>query len=169
MSINGLNITDGFITSKEETELLNIINNQTWNTDISRRTQHYGFEYNYTSRSINNNLGQLPNWLDDLCNKIHKKFKIKKPDQVIINEYISGQGISPHIDKIDVFDKDIFSLSLGFNDKMKFEKGDDKHIVELSRCSIVHMNGDCRYKYKHSISAKKRDNPRVSLTFRKIL
>jgi alkylated DNA repair protein alkB family protein 8 len=35
------------------------------------------------------------------------------PNQVTVNEYIPGQGISPHVDTHTPFGEFIFSLSLG--------------------------------------------------------
>ncbi len=43
-------------------------------------------------------------------------------DQLIVNEYQPGQGISPHIDNKTLFSDIIVSLSLGSNAVMIFEK-----------------------------------------------
>jgi len=44
-------------------------------------------------------LGKLPKWLNDVASKIKEDGLCEiVPDQVIINEYKLGQGISPHID-----------------------------------------------------------------------
>jgi len=69
----------------------------------------------YTTKNITKDqyLGPLPDWTDKLCENLQKKHKLKyKPDQVIINEYVPGHGISHSIDNY-MFDNNIFSLSLG--------------------------------------------------------
>jgi hypothetical protein len=50
--ISGLTYIPDFITPIQETKLLNIIDQQPWLTDLKRRVQHYGYKYDYKSRSI---------------------------------------------------------------------------------------------------------------------
>ena len=47
--IDGLTIIPQFITKKEERNLINEIENNPWNYDLKRLTQHYG--YNYKTRN----------------------------------------------------------------------------------------------------------------------
>jgi alkylated DNA repair dioxygenase AlkB len=46
-------------------------------------------------------------------------------DQLIINEYMPGQGINKHVDRIDIFENYICSLSLGSDCVMTFAKGNE--------------------------------------------
>lgn len=57
-------------------------------------------------------------FLDKLFNKI--------PDQLIINEYLPGQGIAPHIDCVPCFTETIVSISLGDEYPMRFTRGDEQ-------------------------------------------
>ncbi len=50
MDIEGLKFAEEFITPAEEVLLLENINKQPWNASLKRRTQHYGFEYDYQSK-----------------------------------------------------------------------------------------------------------------------
>ena len=99
-------------------------------------------------------------------------------DQVIINEYNPGQGISPHIDCIPCFGGVICSLSLLSPCIMDFKKGKDKHQILLKPRSLLIMKDEARYEWKHSIASRKSDNingtktprkRRVSMTFRTVI
>lgn len=113
--ISGLKYLENYVSPVEELELLNMIDQQSWLPDLKRRCQHYGYKYDYKSKNIDMNyyIGPLPKWLNPLCAKLmHDNIFTKFPDQVIVNEYIPGQGISPHIDSINSFNHTICSLSL---------------------------------------------------------
>lgn len=101
-------------------------------------------------------------------------------DQVIINEYKPGQGISSHIDCEPCFEDTIVSLSLGSGCIMdftsKFNKT-QKIPVWLEPRSLVILSGEARDAWLHGIAARKTDawngrkcerQRRVSLTFRKV-
>ncbi|MBK7911792.1 alpha-ketoglutarate-dependent dioxygenase AlkB [Candidatus Pollutiaquabacter sp.] len=120
-----MEIYPDFIDRKTETELLKLIDNSIWLNDLSRRVQHYGFKYDYKARKIDNSffIGQLPKWLTEIALKIYdEKYINFIPDQAIINEYESGQGIAPHIDCEPCFGDTIISLSLGSSCVMNFEQ-----------------------------------------------
>lgn len=126
-------------------------------------------------------IGVLPNWALELAGKLYKASLIDAlPDQVIINEYLPGQGISNHIDCTSCFTDTIVSLSLGSSCIMDFiSVGTGKKIpVLLEPRSIVILKDDARYQWTHSIAARKVDKidgrlitrkRRISLTFRKII
>jgi len=115
-NIQGLSYIPDFITKDEEKVLVDKIYDQPWLDDLKRRVQHYGYKYDYTARTIDHEayLGPLPDWLVVPCQKLHKEqFFTSLPDQVIINEYLPGQGISFHRDCVPCFGDTIASLSLG--------------------------------------------------------
>ncbi len=100
---------------------------------------------------------------------------IENPDQLIINEYEPGQGISAHIDKIEDFGPVVWSVSLGGNCTIVFEKDGKKESFYLKRRSLFIMSGDSRYKWTHEIPKRKSDTynnkkiertTRTSMTFR---
>ena len=179
--INGLTITPNFISDDYEKELIKNILSEPWNNDLKRRTQHYGYKYDYSNRTIStdNYLGPFPKWLDILINYLVENAKLEvRPDQVIINEYFPGQGIAPHIDKTDIFENHICSISLGSDINMIFQRGTEKEELYLKKCSLLEMINDARYKWSHSITPRKSDeingtkvmrNTRYSLTFRKVI
>ena len=109
----------------------------------------------------------------DTCQKV--------ADQVIVNEYEPGQGISNHIDCEPCFQGTIVSLSLGSGCFMDFTNKFDKTKkipVWLAPRSIVILKDEARYEWLHGIAARKSDKlngykhdrrRRVSLTFRKVI
>lgn len=169
-SINGLTYIKDFITKAEEKELLKKINESEWNTEIRRRTQHYGYRYPYKNTTKLIEANPIPDFLQNILEKVNNETGCNF-NQIIINEYTPGQGINPHIDKTFLFGDTIVSLSLQSDIIMDFTKFNDNVEVNLDRRSIVILRNDARYKWRHAIEARKFDNgvkrgTRVSVTFR---
>lgn len=180
----GLSVNYDFITELEEIKLIELIDQQPWLNDLSRRVQHYGFKYDYKARKIDDSmfLGELPIWLKDLSNKMFNEKIINFiPDQAIINEYEPGQGIAAHIDCEPCFGDTIISLSLGSSAVMNFETApNSKQKIEvfLEPRSLIIMQKESRFNFYHSIPARKNDkllnnsfprSRRISVTFRKVI
>ncbi|MCX6048426.1 MAG: alpha-ketoglutarate-dependent dioxygenase AlkB [Chloroflexi bacterium] len=181
--IPGLRYVEHYIGVAEHDALLRCIDAQSWITDLKRRVQHYGYQYDYKARKIAKDmqLGNLPTWLQTVACRLHQDGYISTvPDQVIVNEYEPGQGIASHIDCEPCFDNIIISLSLGsgciMNLTHKIEK--TKVPIWLAPGSIVVLQGEARYEWLHGISPRKTDEQdgrklerkrRVSLTFRKVV
>ena len=181
--IDGLRYIPNFITNAEAQVLLQKIDANPWLTDLKRRVQHYGWKYDYTARRVDETmrLGGLPDWLMDLGHRLQQEgYFSKLPDQVIINEYQPGQGISPHIDCVPCFEETIASLSLGSLCVMNFTHANtgEKTSRLLEPRSLLLFSGDARYHWKHGIAARKSDKHngqiiargrRISLTFRNVI
>ena len=161
--ISGLTYIPDYITTEQEQFLISKIDAQPWLNDLKRRVQHYGYKYDYKARKITSDLkiGAIPEWL-----QILPTF-----DQVIVNEYRTGQGITPHIDCIPCFEDIICSLSLLEPCEMILERGSVKHSIILEPRSLLTFQGEARYKWKHSIPQRKSNikNRRVSITYRKVI
>ncbi len=157
--ISGLTFIPNFIDENTEQQLLNFFNNQVWSTDLSRRTQHYGFIYDYKIKNVNSLITapKIPDILKDIFEDL-KDFKDLKDFQVIINEYLPGQGIADHIDS-SIFGDKIQSLSLGSNIGMIFKNKSTLEIVNiyLPRRSLIILEGDARYNWTHGIKKVKTD------------
>jgi alkylated DNA repair dioxygenase AlkB len=178
--ISGLVYQDDFLSIKEEQLIISEIDNALWDSNLKRRVQHYGYIYDYKTKNINQDskMGELPNWLILLERKIKTHFNLEKSfDQVIINEYEPGQGISNHIDCIPCFEDVIISISLLSSCIMQFSKGTEQQEIFLQPRSILLLSGEARYNWKHGIKAIKNDKwlnttiprkRRISITFRKI-
>lgn len=180
--ISGLRYIPKYINSQEEIELLNIIDSQPWITDLKRRVHHYGWCYDYKARNVapESRLGPLTEWLASYCDRLYSDgFFPEPPDQIIVNEYNPGQGISPHIDCVPCFTDTISSLSLGSPCVMEFTHTatQEKNPVLLEPRSLIVLTGDARYLWQHAIPHRKIDRHegqiiqrtrRISLTFRKV-
>ncbi len=169
--IPGLTLVSDFITEEEEATLLARVNESEWNTSLQRRTQHYGYLYNYASREAAEPAPPIPEWANFLIDRlIEQKLLHVRPDQLIVNEYAQGQGIGAHIDHVKFFADGIVSISLGDEMIMSFSKqGEEKVELPLPRKSALILFGDARWKWRHAIDGKqKHAGTRVSLTFRKM-
>ncbi len=177
-SIPGLKHITNFITPEQEQLLLKTVDEEPWLSDLSRRVQHYGYKYNYKERSISTSMaiGPLPLWSQLLAAQIRADNYIPHmPDQMIVNEYLPGQGIGAHIDCIPCFDDHIASVSLGSRTKMVFtNKERTKRIdLDLYPRDLLVFSGESRYEWLHAIARTTHDagmprGRRVSLTFRKV-
>lgn len=181
--IAGLIYIPDFIDPDEEALLLETINHQPWLKDLKRRVQHYGYKYDYAAQSLDQSayLGALPDWLNTLAERlVRDSLFTKVPEQVIINEYQPGQGISYHRDSVGCFGDTIASLSLASAAVMNFrntETGDKRDLL-LEPKSLVVMKDIARYEWQHAIPDRKNDlingvsiprELRISMTFRKII
>ncbi|MCB1562704.1 MAG: alpha-ketoglutarate-dependent dioxygenase AlkB [Alphaproteobacteria bacterium] len=173
--ISGLQHVPDFITEDEEQALMEAIDHQPWLSDLKRRVQHYGYKYDYKARAVADDsyLGPLPEWIEDIASRLSFK-----PDQAIVNEYLSGQGISAHVDCVPCFGDTIASLSLGSGATMQFTNGQEKHDLYLEPRSLVILSGPARHDWTHAIPARKSDmvngfkverHRRVSLAFRTVI
>lgn len=183
INISGLTYIPDFISAQEQDFLLSEIDQQTWLNDLKRRVQHYGYKYDYKARTVGNDayLGLLPGWLASFSKKLHDNGIFPStPDQVIVNEYLPGQGISAHIDCVPCFADTIASLSLGSPCIMEFSntQTSEKKSIVLEDRSLIILSGPARYKWQHAIPARKSDivngikterARRVSLTFRNVI
>ena len=183
-AIRGLQYIEDYIDERQHDWLLDHIDKQPWLDDLKRRVQHYGFKYDYKARKVNLDMriGELPEWLKRFSDKLYKDGQMPgAADQVIVNEYQPGQGISSHIDCEPCFEGTIVSLSLGSGCIMDFTNKSDKTKkipVWLAPRSLVVLSGEARHEWLHGIAARKTDEwdgqkyerqRRVSLTFRRVI
>jgi alkylated DNA repair dioxygenase AlkB len=177
-----------FISEKEEKEIVGFLTESKvkWNTDLSRRTLHFGYRYGYYGNgNALEKVDDIPEIFAKIIKRIITNKLMDKADQLIVNEYLPGQGIAPHTDNIIYFDDNIATISLNSDYIMNFTLTSDsetsdsetKEHLLLERRSLLLMRGDLRYKWKHSIAKRKTETingkrinrgVRYSLTFRKI-
>ena len=183
-AIDGLQYIEDYITEAQHDWVSARIDEHPWLDDLKRRVQHYGFKYNYKARKVDMDMhiGELPEWLNRLSEKLYEDgYMPEVADQVIVNEYLPGQGIASHIDCEPCFKDTIASLSLGSGCVMNFTNKFDKTKkipVWLEPRSLVVLSGEARDEWLHGIPARKSDEwdeqkhdrqRRVSLTFRKVI
>lgn len=172
-----------YVLASEAMDLLGHIDSSPWRNDLKRRVQHYGYRYDYKARRVTaeSYLGPLPAWLGALAARLQaERIFDEVPDQVIVNEYLPGQGIAPHVDCEPCFGDIIASLSLVSACTMEFSQlgGPGGATQRLEPRSLLVLSGVSRFDWKHGIPARKSDEVdgklvqrqrRVSLTFRNVV
>ncbi len=201
-AIPGVSVLPCFITPTEEETVLSFLSQQQWRTDLSRRTIHYGGTYCIlppraaspaTQKRIENNIITAPRIPDELTFLIdrmasHGTYSSdQKPEYIIINEYLTGHGISAHVENFR-FDEPVCGLTLGDGDHLRFhelfEPNDGSvrsgKAAEAKRTgrkvdlwmpsrSLLVMRGEGRWKWQHEIVRGRKKHTgfkRTSLTFR---
>lgn len=132
-------------------------------------------------------MGELPSFVSKVLDKIGafpgvKNCTSKLVDQLTVNEYPCGVGLSPHIDTHSAFEEMIFSLSLAGSCIMEFRQypkgswrappsignGTDEVSIQDPQCirkaiflpprSMLLMSGEGRYAWHHYIPHHKIDD-----------
>ncbi len=183
IAIPGLSAHAEFVSTDEEQALLAAVDAGPWLTGLRRRVQHYGYRYDYKARAVTREmyLGALPSWVDAIVARLFASgaFAVA-PDQLIVNEYLPGQGITPHVDCVPCFGPTIASLSLGSSCIMDFSRPSIDASVALffPPRMLLLLHDEARYEWRHAIRARRSDRwegvahprgRRVSLTFRTVL
>lgn len=181
---DGLLLLPGLQTDQPAiTQLLDWIDRQPWDTGLRRHVQHYGWRYDYRSRSVaaSDYLGPLPEPLAALAALMAQASGVGASfDQAIVNAYEPGQGIADHIDCRTCFGPVIASLSLGDEWPMRFAAPGRAASCELwlPSGSLLILTGPARTDWTHGIAARKSDivdgkrrarRRRVSVTLRTVV
>ncbi len=181
-AVPGLVLLRDWITPADEVALLGSIDAAPWRDDLRRRVQHHGFRYDYKARAVDESmrLGPLPDWAVALGSRIMREgLSDRAPDQVIVNEYLPGQGISRHVDCVPCFGPIVLSLSLGSRCVMDLYAPGSREpvMLPLPPRSLLVLSGEARTRWAHAIAGRKSDliagarmprGRRVSLTFRTV-
>ena len=181
--VPGLHYLPGWLDGAAQLDLLASIDAAPWSAELRRRVQHYGHRYDYGRRSVAGEevAPPVPAWGAALAGRLHTEGYMEIPaDQVIVNEYEPGQGISAHVDCVPCFGPAVAAVSLGSACVMDFigpagAPGPAQRVgVRLDPGSLSVMTGPARYSWKHAIAARKSDpspggriprGRRVSVTF----
>ena len=198
----GLAYIPNFITEEEEKWLVQYAYSSQWDEQgkMNRRVCQYGFSFDYESGNKLKKGKPMPTVFQFLIDRITKITEATPgrgaypvacedstpwiPNQVIVNEYLPGQGIGMHIDKPQLFDQNILTLILHCPVALKLiPKGPRKrsHVFRellLKKRSIFCLSGPSRYTHQHGIPSTKIDvvngvrNKRgtcIAITFRRVL
>lgn len=163
--IPGLILRADIITPEEETTLLAAVDASEWDTRLSRlsrRTQHYGYRYDYRSREASEPVGPLPEWCLFVAQRL--------VDEGLLHEMLgTRQARALRRTDSDVFGDGIASVSLGCAATMEFSqwKGAAKKLP-LPRYSALVLHQEARYKWRHALPPNQSADRRVSLTFRRM-
>lgn len=176
----GLLLHGDYLDEDGESRLLEEVDGRPWRNDLSRRVQHYGWVYDYRRRAVDPSMriGPLPDFLESLANRVARHTGMATPpDQVIVNEYVPGQGIAKHIDCRPCFGPVVCSLSLGSAVTMVLTRRDARYPLRLPPRSLLVLRGPAREEWAHAIPPRRSDvvdgsrvlrERRISLTFRTV-
>jgi alkylated DNA repair dioxygenase AlkB len=182
MPIPGLTYLPAYVSADEASGLLAAVDAGPWLADLARRVQHHGYRYDYKARRVAREarIGPLPGWSASLAGRLVAEGHFAAPpDQLIVNEYEPGQGISRHVDCVPCFGPTIASLTLGSGCQMDFlhpETGTTGSVY-LEPGSLLVLGGEARLRWTHEIRKRRSDEVggarvararRVSLTFRTV-
>lgn len=180
LGIPGLILYRELLTPDEQAKTLAEIDARPWRDDLKRKVQHYGYRYDYKARAVDPSMrvGELPPFAVAIARRMLDLGLISQlPDQLIVNEYLPGQGISAHVDCEPCFKDGIVTISLGSEYEMDFihkANPSDIRSARLELGSAVIMTGKSRYEWMHRIKARRSEawgsrGRRVSLTFRRVI
>jgi alkylated DNA repair dioxygenase AlkB len=175
-AIPGLDYLPSFLTPAKQQRALDAIDAMPWRSDLQRRVQHYGYIYSYRSRRVDASmyLGPLPPFAARYAKELFdQRWFAELPNQVIVNEYLSGQGIAQHVDCEPCFGDTVATISLGAVYAMDFvhRQAGEGHSLRLGLGSCLILSGEARYEWSHGIKPRRTDEGhprgrRVSITFR---
>ncbi|KAA8521052.1 hypothetical protein F0562_011795 [Nyssa sinensis] len=187
LNIPGVYLLHDFVTAKEEEELLAAVDGRPWRSLAKRRVQHYGYEFCYETRNVNTkrHLGELPPFVSSILERVLLFPNLDDAanvvlDQLTVNEYPPGVGLSPHVDTHSAFEGLIFSLSLAGPCIMEFRKYSEgvwpsnpaseknvensenssnfsRKVIYLPPRSMLLLSGEARYAWHHYIPHHKVD------------
>lgn len=176
LSIPGAKLYENIINEQLASKLFDRIDSLEWSNVLSRAVQHYWHVYEYGTKNTLSKAPPPPKFLRCITELLHRHDYLSViPNQMIINKYEPGQGISGHIDNVKLFGDEVATLSLGSDIVMTFTKGSKTVHVHLPVGSLLVMNGEARYEWKHEIAKRKTDTvngkkivrkTRISITWR---
>jgi alkylated DNA repair dioxygenase AlkB len=186
LPIPGLKYIPHYIDIDEQNQLIDIIDQQVWSLEsieLKRRIQQHGYRYDYRNGFLveSRYLGPLPDWSGRIANRIYSDGLVPTvPDQVTVNEYEPGQGLTSHVDCVTCFGQAIITLSLGSSYVMEFThpQTEEKKEILLLPGSLLVLQADARYVWEHSVTPRNKDiyngkefvrTRRVAMTFREAL
>ena len=90
----GARLVPDIVTEAEERRILMRVADAPWLSDLSRRVQHYGYRYSYTSRNAGRHTPApaFPRWAIVIADRLRPLFDGVLPEQCIVNEYRSGHA-----------------------------------------------------------------------------
>ena len=138
--ISGLSVIPDFISERLEDFLLVFLENQSWRTDLARRTMHFGGTYCLMpdpKQEVSEPQQKpeivaappIPPEFDALMQLFFKQGiydSLRPPQYCIVNEYKAAHGISAHVENF-TFGEPVCSLTLHDGDHMRFHELEMAH------------------------------------------
>src|SRR3954449_12142987 len=143
--IPGLRYLPGYVTPDAERRLAAAIDRRPWDTRWRRRRQPYGAGYGPGGDGP-----PIPGWGQRLADRLLADGLTPRPfDELLVNEYLPGQGIAFHRDYLP-FGGTVASLSLLAPCVMDFRQrttGRRERLL-LERRSLLVLSGEARYEWE---------------------
>uniref|UniRef100_A0A0N5AW43 tRNA (carboxymethyluridine(34)-5-O)-methyltransferase n=1 Tax=Syphacia muris TaxID=451379 RepID=A0A0N5AW43_9BILA len=182
----GLSVIENFIDENEENLLMKHLESCLSSKEQlkSRTVVHFGYKFNYNKNEATTPAEYpMPQCCEPIINRmITRNIFKERPDQLTVNIYEPGDGIPNHVDVHSPFGDTIVALSLMSDIVMDFRDIANTSIITsalLPRFSLLVMQDEGRYRWKHGIAKRKYDvdpksqrlikrSLRISFTFRKV-
>ncbi|KAJ1990292.1 hypothetical protein GGI26_005975 [Coemansia sp. RSA 1358] len=155
-----------YIRKDEEQEATNNGGPTKWLRVQKRYVKHYGHSFDYHIKHVGDaSLAasqSLPSWMWPFIERMKQKLLIyadQTPNQLTIQRYPTGAGISFHTDSHTSFTDIIMILSMGTPVQMDFQKPESGATMslDLEPRSLVLMAGEARYGWQHAIHMRRSD------------
>ncbi len=188
--IKGLYYYENVVSEENEQKILMYLidHNDEASTALKRVVHQYGYTYDYKARKISvEPTLKIPDCMKNLLESLRlpESFdgKLFDPeslefDQCICNRYMSGEGISAHIDNPIFGDVIVcFTLQSGCTIEFMNSVSGEKENLYVKPRSVYIMSGQARNNWTHCIQPRKTDRVdgdmvyrgiRWSITFRKV-
>ncbi|KAJ1961340.1 hypothetical protein GGI12_003302 [Dipsacomyces acuminosporus] len=175
---HGLYYMPDFITEEEAQQIMQGIlrdeehereqngGSDKWYKVQERYVKHYGHSFDYHLKHVGSAemtaSVELPAWVHPFIKRIQERLPIynQEPDQLTIQRYPAGSGISFHTDSHTSFTSMVVILSMGTPVQMDFRKPAANHAlttIDLEPRSLVLMTGEARYGWEHAIRIRRSD------------
>ena len=177
----GLLYFPDWLSEDEHDAALQEIDGHDFERGLARRVQHYGARYHYDSSQVAEigSAPPAPKVLSAIGKRLFDEHSFERiPEQIIVNEYLKGQGIAAHTD-LGSFGPKVATVSLLESWYMTFRSPDGLNTISvlLDKNSLAIMTEESRWHWKHEIlknkkvtiaGFKKDKERRLSITFRTI-
>ena len=151
--VPGLLLLLDFVTEEAEAALLALVDREPWIQLKHRRVQHYGAAFDYPQRLLDRVAAcpPIPPVLRQLAGAIQALPGAAPLDQLTVNDYPCGAGISPHIDSHSAFGGPLAVVSLASPAAMVLRRaGVPSRALLLPPRSLLLMTGEARYRWEVS-------------------
>eukprot|EP00756_Hemistasia_phaeocysticola_P024071 Hpha_TRINITY_DN15927_c7_g3::TRINITY_DN15927_c7_g3_i1::g.74261::m.74261/K10770/ALKBH8; alkylated DNA repair protein alkB homolog 8 len=144
---DGLLWRDSFLSPEEERWVLAQLDAEggsLWECAIQRRVQQFGFTFDHSSGGVLKHCDrQMPEWSKFIIDRlVEQGLAPERFNQLIVNEYSTGQGIAPHFDR-PCFGERIAVVSLLFPVTMCWSNEKDRRAadfgVPVGECVLTHL------------------------------
>ncbi|CAF1623388.1 unnamed protein product, partial [Didymodactylos carnosus] len=176
--IDGIYLIADFIDEKEETELVNEIDQDLWIPSQSGRLkQDFGVKVNFKKQIVKYNMFTgMPSYAQMLIERIKKNrfFQDFQAVELCNLDYVNerGSSIDPHIDNTWIWGERLVTLNLLSDTIICLTNNEIKNsivYIPLPRRWLFTLYSDARYDYMHSIQRQHIQSRRVAITLREFV